>query len=64
MKCEICGSRIPELRLSAIPDTRMCLRCVDSRTRLLRPDDVADAMAVGSERAAEEILRIHGGGNE
>jgi RNA polymerase-binding transcription factor DksA len=57
MRCDVCHAEIPEIRLRAIPDTRMCLGCAEHRVKRLRPQDVLEAMATSDEKDADEILR-------
>jgi hypothetical protein len=57
MNCEICDTAIPEMRLKALPETTMCIKCAAHRVRRLKPEDVLDAMAASNERDADEILR-------
>lgn len=45
MNCEECEEEIPEKRLKAKPDAKLCVRCQERHDRKVQIRDVFDSLA-------------------
>lgn len=47
-KCLDCGSEIPAKRLTAVPDAKYCVKCVDQHIDDLDPDEICAKSSISA----------------